>query len=88
MFSLIFAFLSVFATKRKHNGLTISEYAKKSVRVSVLEEKLDLWSKLQFDAQDAKNLKAQFRVFVNFCFFSVFATTRKHNGLTISEYAN
>ena len=42
---------------------------KKSVRVSVLEGELDLWSKLQFAAQDAKNLKAQFRVFVNFCFF-------------------
>ena len=42
---------------------------KKLVRVSVLEGELDLWSKLQFAAQDAKNLKAQFRVFVNFCFF-------------------
>ena len=81
MFSLIFAFLSVFATKRKHNGLTISEYAKKSVRVSVLEEKLDLWSKLQFDAQDAKNLKAQFRVFVNFCFF--FQYLRQHANIMV-----
>ena len=61
---------------------------KKSVRVSVLEEELDLWSQLQFAAQDAKNLKAQFRVFVNFCFLSVFATKRKQTVLTNCEYAN
>ena len=40
--------------KRKHTGLTKSEYAKELVRISVLEEKLDLWWKLLFAAQDAK----------------------------------
>ena len=40
--------------KRKHTGLTNSEYAKEFVRISVLEEKLDMWWKLQFAAQDAK----------------------------------
>ena len=54
MFSLSFSFLSVFGTKRKHSGLTNSEYAKELVRISVLNEKLDLWWKFQFAAQDAK----------------------------------
>ena len=40
--------------KRKHTGLTNSEYAKELVSISVLEEKLDLWWKLHFAAQDAK----------------------------------
>ena len=39
---LIFCFLSNFGTKRKHTGLTNSESAKDLVRISVLEEKLDL----------------------------------------------
>ena len=54
MFSLIFDFFSTFGTKRKHTGLTDSEYAKDMVRLSVLEEKLDLWWKLQSAGQDAK----------------------------------
>ena len=54
MFSLSFAFLSVFGTKRKHSGLANSEYAKELVRISVLDEKMDLWSKLQFSALDAQ----------------------------------
>ena len=47
-------FFSVFGTKRKHTGLTNSEYAEELVRTKVLVEKLDLWWKLQFAAQDAK----------------------------------
>ena len=47
-------FFSIFGTKRKHTGLSNSEYAKELVRISVLDEKLDLWWKLQFAAQDAK----------------------------------
>ena len=54
VFSLIFTFLSIFGTKRKHTVLTNSEYAKELVRISVLEEKLSLWWKLQSAAQDAK----------------------------------
>ena len=57
MFSLIFAFFWIFGIKRKHTGLTNSEYAKELARISVLEEKLDLWWKLQFAAQDAKIFK-------------------------------
>ena len=53
MFSLIFAFAR-FSAKRNHNGLTNSEYAEELVRISVLVEKLDLWSNLQFAALDAK----------------------------------
>ena len=47
-------FFSIFGTKRKHTGLTNSKYAKELVRLSVLEEQLDLWWKLQFAAQDVK----------------------------------
>ena len=54
MFLLIFAFLSIFGTKRKHVGLTNTEYAKDLVRISVLVEKLDLWWKLQIGALEAK----------------------------------
>ena len=54
MFSLSLAFLSVFGTKRRNSGLTNSEYANYLVRISVLEEKLDLGWKLQFAALDAK----------------------------------
>ena len=54
MFSLISAFFWISGMKRKHTGLTNSEYAKELVRISVLEEKLDLWWKLQFATQDAK----------------------------------
>ena len=35
-----FWLFSVFGTKRKHTGLTSSEYAKELVRIGVLEEKL------------------------------------------------
>ena len=49
-----FCFFSTFGIKRKHTGVTNSEYAKKLARISVLEEKLDLWWTLQFAALDAK----------------------------------
>ena len=45
---------NLIGTKRKHTGLTNSEYEKELVRINVLEEKLYLWWKLQFAAQDAK----------------------------------
>ena len=38
-----FCFLSVFGAKRKHTRLINSENSKELVRISVLEEKLDLW---------------------------------------------
>ena len=41
-------FFSVFGKKRKHTRPTNSESAKDLVRISVLEEKLGLWWKLQF----------------------------------------
>ena len=50
----IFYFFSIFGTKRKHTGLTNSLYAKEFVTISVLEEKLYLWWKLQFAAQNVK----------------------------------
>ena len=53
-FVSFFFFLSIFGTKRKHTVLTNSEYAKELVRISVLEEKLSLWRKLQSAAQEAK----------------------------------
>ena len=49
-----FCFFSGFGTKRKHNSLTNSEFAKELFRIEVLEEKLDLWWKLVFAALDAK----------------------------------
>ena len=67
VFSLFFCFFSIFCIKRKHTGLTNSESAKELVRISVLEEKLDLWWKLQFSAQDAKTYRLS--VFVIFLLF-------------------
>ena len=49
--------------KGKHTGLTNSEFAKELVRIGVLEEKLYLWWKLQFAAQDAKIKGSVFSVF-------------------------
>ena len=43
-----FLFFSIFGTKLKHTGPTNSESAKDLVRISVLEEKLDLCWKFQF----------------------------------------
>ena len=54
MFLLIFAFFWIFGMKSKHTILTNSEYAKELARIGVLEEKLDLWWKLEFAALDAK----------------------------------
>ena len=47
-------YFSIFGTKRKQTGLTNYESAEDLVRISVLEEKLELRWKLQFAAQDAK----------------------------------
>ena len=80
-----FCFFSIFGTKRKHTGLTNSESAKDLVRISVLEEKLDLWWKLQFAAQDAKIYRLI--VFVIFLLFFIFGTKRKHTSPTSSESA-
>ena len=82
---VIFNFLSIFGTKRKHTALTNSEYAKELARISVLEEKLDFWWKLQFAKQDDKIERLS--VFLNFCFFSIFGTKRKLTFLTNCEYA-
>ena len=54
MFSFIFAFFSLFGTIRKHTSPTNFESAKDLVRISVLEEKLDLGWKSQFPVKDAK----------------------------------
>ena len=54
IFSLMFAFFSLFGAKHSYTSPTSSESAKELVRIVVLEEKLDLWWKLQFRAQDAK----------------------------------
>ena len=54
MFSLIFAFFSLLGAKPKNTSPTSSESAKELVKISVLEEKLDFWVKLQFGAQDSK----------------------------------
>ena len=48
MFSLMFAFFSLFGKKHKNISPTSFESAKDMVRISVLEEKLGLWWKLQF----------------------------------------
>ena len=82
---VILCFFLIFGTKRKHTVLSNSESAKDLVRISVLEEKLDLWWKLQFAAQDAKTYRLS--VFVIFCFFSIFGTKRKHTSPTSSESA-
>ena len=79
------SFLSLSGSKRKHTGLTNSEYAEELVRITVLEEKLFLWWKFHFAVQAAKT--QSLNIFVNVCFFSVFGTKRKHTGLTNSEYA-
>ena len=50
----MFAFFSLFGAKRNYNSPTGSESAKDLVRISVLDEKLDLWWKSQFPVQDAK----------------------------------
>ena len=47
-------FFSLFGEKHKHTSPSSSESAKDLVRISVLEEKLDLWWKSQFPVQDAK----------------------------------
>ena len=75
----------MFATKRKHTGLTNSEYAKDLVRIIVLEEELGLWWKFHFAVQAAKT--QSLNIFVNVCFFSVFDKKRKHTSPSNSEYA-
>ena len=52
-------FLSFSGTKRKQISPTKFESAKEFARISVLEEKLDLWWKFHFAVQAAKNLKSQ-----------------------------
>ena len=47
-------YFSIYGTKRKQMDVINSEFGKELVRISVLEEKLDLWWKLQFAAQDAE----------------------------------
>ena len=47
-------FFAVFGKKRKHTSPTSSESAIHWVRITVLEEKLDLCWKSQFPVQDAK----------------------------------
>ena len=47
-------FLSVFGTKHNYNCVTKCEFAKDLVRISVLEENLNLQSNLQLAAQEAK----------------------------------
>ena len=78
-------FFSIFGTKRKHTSPTSSESVKDFVRTSGLEEKLDLWWKLQFPVQDAKTLSLN--AFVNVCFFSVFGPKCKHTSPNSSESA-
>ena len=68
-------FFSIFGTKRKHTSPTSFESAKDLARISVLEEKLDLWWKLQFPVHDAKTLSY---VFVNVCFFSLWPKTQTY----------
>ena len=48
-----FYFFLLFGAKHKHTNPTSSKSAKDLVRISVLDEKLDLWWKLQFAAKDA-----------------------------------
>ena len=45
---VIVRFFSIFGTKHKQNSSTSSESAKDLLRMSVFEEKLGLWWKLQF----------------------------------------
>ena len=47
-------FLSFSGTKRKQISPTKFEYAKEFARISVFEEKLDLWWKFHFAVQAAK----------------------------------
>ena len=47
-------FFSLFGAKRNYTSPTNSESAKDSVRISLFDEKLVFWEKLQFGAQDAK----------------------------------
>ena len=54
MFLVNVCFISVFDENLKHSSPTSSESSKDLARISVLEEKADLWWKLQFGAQDAK----------------------------------
>ena len=81
----MYAFSRFCGTKRKHTGLTNSEYAKDLVRISVLEEEIDLWWKFHFAVQAAKT--QSLNIFVNVCFLSVLDTKRKHTSPSNSEYA-
>ena len=80
-----FCFFSLFGAKRKHNSPNNSESAKDLVRISVLEEKLDLWWNLQFGAQDAKI--ESLNILVNVCFASLFGAKRNYTSPTSSESA-
>ena len=77
MFSLMFCFFSLFDPKRNYTSPISSESAKDLVGISVLEEKLELWWKLQFAKYVAKVFSTSLNVFVNVCFFSIFGTKRQ-----------
>ena len=62
-------FSSLFGAKRNYTSPTNSESAKDLVRISLLEEKLDIWGKLQFGAQDAKFKISIFSLMVAFPHF-------------------
>ena len=78
-------FFSLFGAESKYNSPNSSESAKDLVRISVLEERLDLWWNLQFGAQDAKN--KSLNILVNVCFSSLFGAKRNHTSPTSSESA-
>ena len=79
--------MPLFGAKNKHTSATSSESAKDFVRISVLEEKLCLWWKLQFAVYVAKIFRISLNVFVNVRFFSVFGAQRKHSSPASSESA-
>ena len=78
-------FFSLFGAKRNYTSPNSSESAKDLVRISVLEENLDLGCNLQFGAQDAK-IKS-LNILVNVCFSSLFGAKRNYTSPTSSESA-
>ena len=80
-------FFSLFGAKSKHTGPNSSESAKDLVRISVLEEKLELWWKLQFAIYVSNILRTSLNVFVDVCFFSLFDAKRNLVSPTNSESA-
>ena len=79
-------FFSLFGAKRNYTSPNSSESAKDLVRISVLEENLDLGCTLLFGAQDAKS--KSLNILVNFCFSSLFGAKRNYTSPTSSDSAN